>query len=88
MQTLELGRYDPLSQSVTTDHPCRDWVAARAGFTPPPAPPSRGGGGGGDDHLPGRLQLLIANMLVIAGALLTASAIAGLLEELRARGPA
>lgn len=80
-QTLQLGRYDSLSQSVTTDHPCSDWVVGRAGLPPPPAPPTRPGGGGGDEHLPGRLQTLIANALVIAGALLTASAIVGMLEE-------
>lgn len=82
-QTLQLGRYDPLSQSLTTDHPCRDSIVGRAGFPPPPAPPPAGGGGGGDDHLPGRLEVLLVKALTTAAALLLASAIADVLGRPR-----
>ena len=78
---LQLGRYDPLSSTVTTDHPCRDWVVGRAGFPPPPEPPSRRGGGGGDDHLPGRLALIVAQATVMAGAGLLGVVLAAALER-------
>lgn len=81
--TLQLGRYDSLSQSVTTDHPCHDWVVDRSGTGPPPAPPAQGGGGGGDDHLPSRLQLIVAQTTVTAAAILVGISLAHLLLALR-----
>lgn len=78
---LQIGRYDPLCQSVTTDHPCQDWMVGRAGLPPSPPPPGGRDGGGGD--LPGRWQLLLAQGSMLMSALLLALGIVGWLSELR-----
>jgi hypothetical protein len=82
---LELGRYDPLSSSLTTDHPCDDRVVGRAGFPPPPAPPAERTRGGGDGHLPGRLEVVLQRCLLVSFTLLLSVTIVTLAEEARER---
>jgi hypothetical protein len=74
---LVRGRTQILTTNVTTDH-----ATSGPSFPPPGPPPARGPRGGGDDHLPGRLQILLARGITLTGVLLAATAIAGALWEL------